>query len=338
MQFYSAIDLHSNNNYLAIIDQDGRTVLSRRLANDLEVVLAALEPYRAELDGVAVESTYNWYWLVDGVVDAGHRTLLVNTSAVKQYEGLKHKDDKTDARWLAELLRLGILPTGYIYPPEDRPIRDLLRRRSFLVRHHTSNLLSVKNVYTRQTGKGLKAQDVKRWVPETAEQHFVNRFVALSVSGCVATMNTLREQIKRIEKVLKKHAKLRPEFELLKTAPGVGDTLALTMMYEIGTISRFPKVGNFVSYSRHAPSQWISNGKKKGSGNTKNGNPYLSWAFSEAATCALRHEPRAKQYYDRKSARSLPIVARSALATKLARGIYYVLRDQVPFDLDKAFG
>jgi transposase len=337
MPLYSAIDLHSTNSYLAILDEAPRTVLCRRLPNDLTRILEILEPYRGELAGVAVESTYNWYWLVDGLMDADYAIRLVNTSAIKQYEGLKHKDDKHDACWLAEMLRLGILPTGFIYPKEDRPVRDLLRRRAFLVRQATANLLSIKNVHTRQTGTRLKAQEVKRWDPETAAGLFADPYLSVSLSSSTAVMNTLNEEISKIQKFILKGTKLRKEFQVLKTVPGVGDVLGLTIMLEMGTITRFPKVGNFVSYCRKAPSEWLSNGKKKGAGNKRNGNPYLSWAFSEAAAFALR-QPRVKRYYDRKSARSKPIVARSALATKLARGTYYVLRDQVPFDVAKAFG
>jgi transposase len=131
---YCGIDLHSRDCWLAILDEDLGVVEEERVGNDLERVLAVLEPYRMDLEGVAVESTFNWYWLVDGLMDAGHQAHLTNTWAVKQYEGLKYSDDRHDARWLAQLLALGILPEGYIYPKEERPVRDLLRRRSFLVR------------------------------------------------------------------------------------------------------------------------------------------------------------------------------------------------------------
>jgi transposase len=338
MALYSAIDLHSTNSYLAIIDDQSQTVLCRRLPNELVAIQGVLEPYRDQVYGVAVESTYNWYWLVDGLKDAGYRMFLVNTSAVKQYEGLKHKDDRHDARWLAELLRLGILPTGYIYPKADRALRDLLRRRSFLVRQTTANLLSAKNVYTRQTGERIKSEDLKRWDPATVADQVADPYVGLSLSASTAVMAAMHEQISIIEKEIKKVVKLRDGFKLVKTVPGVGDILGLTIMFEVGEIGRFARVGDFVSYCRHCSSSWLSNGKQKGSGNKKNGNPYLAWAFSEAAVPALRSEPRVRRWYDRKSARSKPIVARSAVATKLARGTYYVLRDQVPFDVDKAFG
>jgi transposase len=133
VKLYTAADLHSNNHFLSIIDEQDRRVLEKRLPNDLSVTLKVLEPYRADIVGIAVESTFNWYWLVDGLMEAGYPVMLVNTSKVKQYEGLKHTDDKHDAFWLAHLMRLGILPTGYIYPKEQRAVRDLLRERRRLV-------------------------------------------------------------------------------------------------------------------------------------------------------------------------------------------------------------
>src|SRR5687768_7006171 len=126
MQTYAAIDLHSNNGVLTIIDETDRVLKQRKIPNRLELFLAELEPFRATLQGVAVESTFNWYWLVDGLRTDGFLVTLVNTAATRQYEGLKHSDDQYDAWWLAHVLRLGILPKGNIYPPEGRAVRDLL--------------------------------------------------------------------------------------------------------------------------------------------------------------------------------------------------------------------
>jgi len=152
MKLYCGIDLHSNNNYTVVQDEQDRVMYRKRLSNVLSVVLAELRPFQAGLEGVVVESTYNWYWLVDGLMEAGYRVHLANTGAIQQYIGLKYSDDNSDAQGLARLLRLGVLPTGYIYPKEQRPIRDLLRQRSWLVRQHTSHLLHVGNILTRNQG------------------------------------------------------------------------------------------------------------------------------------------------------------------------------------------
>ena len=130
MELYAGIDLHSNNNVLVVLDESDRVIYQKRLPNVLEDIVAALTSCGGTIKGVAVESTYNWYWLVDGLQEAGYTVHLVNTAAVKQYDGLKHSGDFSDARHLAHLLRLGILPEGYIYPREARAVRDLLRANS----------------------------------------------------------------------------------------------------------------------------------------------------------------------------------------------------------------
>jgi transposase len=338
VKLYAAIDLHANNNYLAILDNQLKSVFCQRLPNKLRAVAEALEPFRDHLHGIAVESTFNWYWLVDGLMDIRYRLHLVNTSAVKQYQGLKYTDDRHDARWLARLMHLGILPEGYIYPKQERPLRDLLRRRSFLVRQRTASFLSVNNVYTRQTGETAPANELKRWEPAAMESKFEDPCIGLSISTSLRVAQTLKEQILRIEKLVLSKAKLRQPFQLLKAIGGIGDTLALTIMYETGEIERFPHVGDFSSYCRCVESKRLSNGKRKGSGNAKNGNPYLSWAFTEAANFSRRFQPAAKRWYDRKAARTNHVVATRALAHKLARASYYVLRDRVPFDPARPFG
>ena len=162
MELYCGMDLHANNILIVLSDEKDREILRHRVKNNLELVLRTLSSYRESIVGIAVESTYNWYWLVDGLQKAGYKVHLVNTSAVIQYEGLKYTDDKSDARWLAHLLRLKILPEGYIYPKEERAIRDLLRRRQSLVRQHTSNLLSVQNIVVRNTAVKINANAIKK--------------------------------------------------------------------------------------------------------------------------------------------------------------------------------
>ena len=152
MPLYGGIDLHANNSVVVLLDDQDQVVYQKRLPNDLPSLLQQLSPYHATLHGVVVESTYNWYWLVDGLMERGYVVHLANTAAIQQYAGLKYTDDHSDARWLAHLLRLGVLPKGYIYPKEERAVRDLLRKRSQLVQHKTTHLLSIQNLLTRNTG------------------------------------------------------------------------------------------------------------------------------------------------------------------------------------------
>lgn len=332
MSLYCGIDLHSTNQVVVILDEEDRAVLERRLPNRLEAVLGALEPYREELAGVAVESTYNWYWLVDGLMAAGHPVSLVNTSAVKQYEGLKHTDDRHDARWLAHLMRLGILPTGYIYPKEDRPVRDLLRHRVRLVEQRTANLLAVQNVLARETGEMIKGNDLKAFTGEAVRERLASPELCLALETRLRLIATLDEEIDRLEEAALARGKLRPEYRVLLSVQGIGKTLGLVIMYETGDISRFPAVGNYASYCRCVRSYRGSNRKKKGEGNRKNGNPYLSWAFGQAATFARRYQPLAQKFHQRKLAQRGPVVATRALAHKLSRAVYFMLRDQVRYD------
>ena len=338
MKLYGGIDLHSNNSVIVLLNDEDKTVYQRRLGNDLQTILEALAPYQNILQGLAVESTYNWYWLVDGLMDAGYPVHLVNTAAVKQYEGLKHGDDHTDARWLAHLLRLGILPQGYIYPQAERPIRDLLRKRGQLVRMRTANLLSIQTLITRNTGGSLNANKVKKLEPEAVAELLPCEETALAVNSNLNVMQALQDQISLLETVIQKKARLKPEYALLKTTPGIGIILALTIMLETGPIQRFAKVGNYASYCRCVGTTRLSNGKQKGKGNAKNGNRYLSWAFVEAANFAIRYNDTIKAYYQRKQARTNRVVAIKTVAHKLARASYYILRDHVEFDLNKAFG
>jgi transposase len=338
MALYCGIDLHSRDCWLAILDDELRVVRETKVGNDLQELLEVLEPYREELEGVAVESTFNWYWLVDGLSEAGYRMHLTNTWAVKQWEGLKYSDDRHDARWLAHLLALGILPEGYIYPKQERSVRDLLRRRAFLVRKRTSFLLAMRGAFENRTGLRTTSRDVKQWTAEDVESCLDDPAAALGITCLMEPVNALNDQIRIVEKEALARARLRDEFAPLLSVWGIGKVLALTVMYEVGDITRFKKVGNFASYCRLVKSARLSAGKRKGSGNVRNGNPYLSWSFSEAAHFAVRYHPRARRYYQRKMSKTNGIVAIRALAHKLARASYCVMKDQVDFEPKRVFG
>ena len=335
---YVGSDLHSNNNMIGLIDEQGKRVFKRRVPNDRQVVRDVLFPYKGDIVGIAVESTYNWYWLVDTWMDEGYKVHLANPSAIQQYNGLKHADDKHDAFWLAEMLRLGILPEGYIYPKQERPIRDLLRKRGHLMRLRTSLVVSLQNILSRNLGRKMKVNDVKG-LQEDRVTPLLEGSEDLAMAGRISkeTIDFLTHQIDQIERRVEKNVRLKEAYRFLQTLPGVGKILALTIMLETGPISRFETVGDYVSYCRKVPSQWMSNGKWKGSGNAKNGNRYLSWAYAEASDFARRYYPEPRAYYQRKRQQTNAVVAHSALSHKLARAAYYVMRDQVPFDSEKLF-
>lgn len=334
---YSGIDLHSNNSVVTVTDDEDRVVAEKRLPNDLAKILSFLLPWRESLAGVVVESTFNWYWLVDGLQAAGFTVHLANTTAIKKYEGLKHGGDETDARYLAHLLRLGILPTGTILPPEQRAVRDLARKRMQLVRSRTSHILAVENITARQHGARISSNQVKRLTPEAIDQMALSEDIALAIKANVAVIETLSAQIDRLEKRLQENMRARTEYGLLTSVPGIGQVLATTILLETGPIERFAAAGNFASYARCVDSVHTSNGKKKGEGNTKNGNKYLAWAFVEAANFALRYCAEAKRFYERKKAKTNNAVAIKALAHKLARACFHILKEQKPFDVTRCF-
>jgi transposase len=338
MKLYAAIDLHSNNNVLTIINETDQIVQERRLPNELSHVLVELSPYRESIEAIAVESTFNWYWLVDGLMDAGYPVKLVNTAAVKTYTGLKYMGDTHDARHLAHLLRLGVLPTGHIYPREERGVRDLLRKRAQLVRYRTAQILSIQNLFSRNRGKGLSVDEIRKLDDGSISQACggdISRILALQSN--LAVLRCLDEQIRGLEQAALAQAKLKPAFEKLLSVDGIGKILGMTIMYEAGGMDRFARVGQFASYARCVNSLRMSNGKKKGEGNRKNGNKYLAWAFVEAAHHAMIHNERIRRFYQRKKTQTNGPVAVKAVAHKLARACFYVLKQQVPFDEERAF-
>ena len=172
MKTYAGIDLHSSNNYIGIINEQDQRLYQKRHVNDINAVISALEPFKKSMAAVIVESTYNWYWLVDGLQENGYKVHLANPSAIKQYEGLKHTDDKWDSFWLAHMKRLNILPEGYIYPKEERSIRDLLRRRLLFVQQRTSQILSFQSMVTRNLGIKISKNEMKKLKEDDAQKLF----------------------------------------------------------------------------------------------------------------------------------------------------------------------
>jgi len=337
MKLYGGIDLHSNNSVISIKDENGKVLARNKLPNDLPSIFLFLSPFKEALVGLVVESTYNWYWLVDALMEAGFDIHLANTTAIQQYSGLKYADDNSDADWLAEMLRLGILPEGYIYPKKERTVRDLMRKRMQLVQQSTKNLLSIQGIYTRHLNYRISNNRVKQLTEEKIENDFSSGNIVLAAQSNLIVMNCLKKQILNIEKYLLEQVKLRPEFKRLRSIDGFGNILSLTIMLETGTLSRFDKVGHYSSYCRCVSGARYSNGKKKGKTNKKNGNKYLAWAFVEAANFAIRYNKTIKSYYQKKRAKTNQTVAIKTVAHKLARACFYVLRDQVEFDVKKAF-
>jgi transposase len=272
--------------------------------------------------------------LVDGLQAQGYDLQLVNTSAVTQYDGLKYSNDHHDAFHLAHLMRLGILPTGYIYPKEQRAIRDLLRRRLSLIRTASTQLISVQSQIWRSTGIRIKSGELRK---PGFEPPLEDVYTLLAIHAGLTVYETIQREINTLEQSAHHAVKLTESFEILQTVTGIGKILGLTIMLETGDIHRFAGPGNFASYCRCVDSKRTSNGKNKGEGNAKAGNKYLSWAFSEAAHFAVRFEPLAQRFYERKKAKTNGIIAIRAVAKKLARATWMMLKHQIPYDAKRMF-
>jgi transposase len=334
---FCGIDLHSNNCFVVISDDDDKVLYSRRLPNNLAEICSALRPYQADLFGVVVESTYNWYWLVDGLIDAGFSLHLANTTAIKQYDGLKYRGDESDARHLAHILRLRLLPEGHIMPRATRAVRDLARKRMQLVQQRTTQVVSIETCMAQQTGGRLSSNDVKQLTDAHVDAMSLGMVESMGLKANLAVMQALQVQIDVIEKALSTHCRSNPGYRLLKTVSGIGPILATVILLETGSIERFADVGNYASYCRCVGSVHLSNGKKKGEGNTKNGNRYLAWAYVEAANFAIRHCESARKFYQRKKAKRNGIVAIKAVAHKLARACYHMLKTGEQFSIERCF-
>lgn len=277
---------------------------------------------------------HNWYWLVDGLQAHGYEVKLVNTSVVVQYDGLKYSGDQHDAYHLAHLMRLGILPTGYIYPKEQRAVRDLLRRRLSLVRMASAQLIGVQSQLWHSTGIRISSDTLRRqdFVVPLEESH-----TRQAIESGLVVYQAIQWEIDALEQSAYQAVKLSKAFEILQTVRGIGKILGLTIMLETGDIHRFASAGDFAFYCRCVDSTRTSNGKKKGSGNAKAGNKYLSWAFSEAAHFAVRFEPLAQRFYKRKKAKTNGIIAIRAIARKLARACWMILKHQQPYEAKLMF-
>lgn len=338
MDMYAGIDLHANNSFIGIAGEGDQRILGKRCPNERDRIFEMLSPYKEALRGVVVESTFNWYWLVDALMEEGYRAHLANPSAIQQYKGLKYTDDKHDAFWLARMLRLGILPEGYIYPKERRGVRDLLRQRSRYVRQRTAMKHLLQQVCGNQAGVRLGNNALGRIKEDDLERIFMDEMWVANGKSVHATINFLDERIDELERLVLNKMKDDWSYRHLTVVPGIGEVIGLTISLETGPVERFAGPGEYASYCRCVPSGYWSNEKKKGAGNKKNGNRYLSWAYAEAATFCIRYCQEAKRYYQRKCAGRNQPVAYRAISNKLAKACYYIMKDGAAFDAKRLFG
>jgi len=335
-RYYCGIDLHARTMYLCILDEQGKVVLHRNMRCDPDLFLEAVAPYRDDLV-VATECIYCWYWLADLCKREGITFVLGHALYMKAIHGGKAKNDKIDSRKIAVLLRGGTLARAYVYPPEMRATRDLLRRRLFFVRKRGELFAHVRTTshqynLTIPTGQ-LLYQCNRARVPEI----FDDPIVRTSVEADLELAGHYDGLIRSMERTVLEQAKVddMSSLNLLQSIPGVGMILSLTLLYEIHDIARFKSVQDFVSYARLVKCQKGSAGKVLGTSGAKIGNAHLKWAFSEAAVLFLRKNPRGQKHINRLRARHGKGKALSILAARLGRASYFMLRRRSAFDLDR---
>lgn len=337
MVLYGGLDLHGDNVFCTLMDATRNVTFERRLPNDIVTIAEALKPFKKRIKELAVESTYNWYWLVDGLQKLKYHVRLANPAKMQENIGLKAANDKTDARFIARQLVNGILPEGYIYPEETRGVRDMMRRRLRLVQDRTGEWLSLEGLVARHTGRDMGIKELDAC--DLAEVLVGQPHALIMAQASMRHIAFFKEEIRAIEKAVLAELPDQETYKRLMTVPGIGPVLARTILLETGPVSRFKEAGNYASYCRTVKSIHTSNNKKKGEGNSKCGNRYLAWAYVEAANLAVRHSPEMHAWFQRKLTRSgKRVVAVKALANKLAKACFFMMRDGKDFDVKRLVG
>jgi transposase len=339
-RFYCGVDLHARTLALHVLDAQGETVLAQTIPASPAAFLKAVAPFRDGL-AVACECLFAWYWLADLCLEEKIPFVLGHALYMKAIHGGKAKTDKIDAKKIAVLFRGGMLPQAYVYPKGMRETRDLLRRRTFLVRKRAEALVHLQNTNSPYNHPPLtkKLSDAKNRADLDFPARFADPSVRQNVELDLALLDTSDRHIGELELYLARAAKVDdPQaFHRLRSIPGVGKVLALILLYEIHDIRRFPEVGPFLSYARLVRCSHESAGKKQGTGGNKIGNAHLKGAFSEAACLFLRESDRAKQWLARTAKKHGKARALGALAARLGRAVYHLLRKGQAFDVERFF-
>jgi transposase len=341
MKFYCGIDLSARDCHVCVINEQLKVMVQQKLSNDLRQISQLLKPYKANLK-IVVESTFNWYWLIDGLQAEGFEVVLAHTLGLYLITGAKVKTDRRDAYALAKLLLVGAIPAAYIYPVATRPVRDLLRRRLHLVQVRAGEYGSLRRLLLRQGILSHKQQEIKTATEAELEQWFAHPLVRLHASQELQRIELYSHQIAELEKSILQIAATNQSYELLRQLPGVGQTIALTILYEVGEITRFANAKVFSSYCRVIPGVAQSGQVTRRGRGSKQGNHYLKAAFSQAAVHAVRCYPNVSRYYERQLKRhqgsGRKLVCYNIVAHKLAQAAFHILKEQTEYRAELLFG
>ena len=334
--FYCGIDLHARSMYVCIVNQEGEILVHRNMKAAPDPFLKAVAPYRDGLV-VAVECIFTWYWLADLCAQEGIPFVLGHALYMKAIHGGKAKNDKIDSQKIAALLRGGMLPQAYVYPAKMRATRDLLRRRTHLMRKRAELLAHVQNTNSQynlpEIGKKIAYKANRTGVAERFDDAAVQKTIEVDLALITYDDELLKDLELYILKTAKHHD--ANTLYLLQTIPGIGKILSLVLLYEIHQIDRFPRVQDFASYCRLVKCRKESGGKRLGTSGKKIGNAHLKWAFSEAATLFLRNNPQGQQLLARLEKKHDKGKALSILAHKLGRAVYFMLKRKTAFDMNR---
>lgn len=333
-KFSCGIDLHAREMYVCVLDQKGEVILHRNIPTEPNRFLKIIAPYREDIV-VAVECIFTWYWIADLCAQEGIPFILGHALYMKAIHGGKAKNDKIDSLKIATLLRGGMLPMAYVYPPMMRSTRDLLRRRCYFMQLRAKLLGHIQNTNSQYNLPVLHKRIDRKKHREGVVEHFDERGVQKSIEADFFLLDSFDSVLRNLENYVLRTARQHDAntLHLLRTVPGIGKVLSLTILYEIHDINRFPRVQDFVSYCRLVKCTKESGGKIKGSSGKKIGNVHLKWAFSEAAVLFLRCNPEGQAFLSRLQKKHGKGKALTILAHKLARAVYYMLKRKEAFDL-----
>jgi transposase len=340
-EFNCGIDLHARQMYVCVMDRTGKILVHKNIRNnDFTYFLKLVAPYRHDLT-VVCECMFGWYWLCDACFDADIHFVLAHALYLKAIHGGKNKNDRIDSEKLAHLLRTNLIPPGYAYPAAQRPLRALLRQRLNFVWDRTETLARIYSHQLAHNRPTCSSKNREHWQKELLAME-PNPVYQLALQNQFAIVDHYDTQIAAVENQLQKLTKTHApqDYSLLQTVTGIGENLGLTILYEIGDIARFPSVKDFLSYCRLVKGTVASAGKIKGLRGHKLGNPYLRWAFGEAAIIAKRENTLLGPLYQRLEARlgGDKFKANTVLAIKLARAVYYMLKNKTAFDPERLLG
>jgi transposase len=339
-EYNCGIDLHARQMYVCVMDRQGKKLVHTNVRNnDFDFFLKLVAPYRHDLT-VCCECMFGWYWLADACQASNITFVLAHALYVHLIHGGKNKNDRIDSEKLTHLLRSNLIPPSYIYPAEKRPLRALLRQRIYFVWRRSELLARIHShqlAYNRTPPKQTRrVRDPWAQAVLAAEEHPLRQIV---LKNDLAMIQHFDHQIFQLEEELQRLTKkvASREFSLLQTIPGIGENLGLTILYEIGNIERFPTVKDFLSYCRLVKGTVASAGKIKGLRGAKLGNPYLRWAFGEAAVIAKRDHYRLKPLAQRLEAKMSgnKFKANTVIAIKLARAAFFMLKNKTVFDPER---